>query len=277
MNLKTNSKTKNKTSKKALILPLLGTLLLGACTNSKSLKKDITKIIEANPEIIIASIKKNPEKYIMALNSAAKDAQIKTAKLREVEELKKLEESFNTPLVPVISKEDAIRGQMSAPITLVEYSDFECPYCARGTQVVDQLRAKYGKKIKVIYKHLPLDFHKQAMISAKYFEAIKLQSTEKAYRFHDELFSNQRKLQKGESYLKEIAKTLNINMTKLTADIESDIVAAKIKKDSMEANKFGFSGTPGFILNGVAVRGAYPSSHFEKIINELIKRRKLTI
>lgn len=266
-----------KTHKILFPLTLSASLLFASCSTEKQLKKDIAKVLEENPELVISSIKKNPEKYIMALNSAAKQASQKMAQKRQQEELHQFEKSLDNPITLTINKDDAIRGAMSAPITLVEFSDFQCPFCSRGNNVVDQLRAKYGSKIKFVYKHLPLDFHKQALISAKYFEAIKLQSQEKAFKFHDELFKKQRKLENGEKFLKEIAKSLNVNMSKLSKDIHSKVVEKKISTDVQQAHQLGFQGTPGFLLNGVPVKGAYPLAHFEKIIDELVKRRKLKI
>src|SRR5690606_24383889 len=130
-------------------------------------------------------------------------------------------------------------------IQIVEYSDFECPYCSRGYQTVKQLLKDYEGKIEFVYKHLPLSFHPQAMIASQYYEAIRLQSEDKAIKFHDEIFENQTKLRQGETFLKSIAKKVGANMTKLAKDINSDEVKNRIKEDEAEAAKFGFQGTPG--------------------------------
>ena len=110
------------------------------------------------------------------------------------------------------------------------------------------------------------------MISAQYFEAIRLQNEEKAFKFHDEIFNNQRKLKNGKKFLDATAKKLGVNMGKLAKDVKSKEVQERIKQDMAEAAKFGIQGTPGFVLNGIAVRGAYPPSHFDKIVKELKKR-----
>ena len=107
------------------------------------------------------------------------------------------------------------------------------------------------------------------MISSQYYEAIRLQSEEKAFEFHDQIYKNQSKLRTGEAFLKKLAKDLKVNMTKLAKDVQSKEVKERIEADIAEANKFGFQGTPGFILNGVPVKGAYPLSHFEGIIEKL--------
>ena len=157
-----------------------------------------------------------------------------------------------------------------AKITIVEYSDFQCPFCSRGYDTMKALEQKYGDKIRVIYKHLPLEMHPQAMPAAQYFEAIALQDHGKAQKFHDMVFENQQELnEKKEKFLDEAAKKVGADLAKVKKDIKTDAVNDRIKKDMAEAQKFGFSGTPGFLVNGIAVRGAVPPQHFESIIERL--------
>lgn len=252
-------------------------LALGALTGCTTSKDDLAKMMKENPEIITDAIKANPTKFIDALNEAVKSAQEGDAKKREEDEKKALEDSFNNPLAATIEDHDAIRGPKDAPLTLIEYSDFECPFCARGYNTVMELMKKYDGKIRFIYKHLPLNFHPQAMPAAKYYEAVRLQSEEKAWEFHDRIYKDQRKLQNGESFLKAIAKDLKVDMKKLEKDVKSDEIQKKIDGDMEEAAKFGFQGTPGFLLNGIPVKGAYPTSHFENLIEELKKRNKVSL
>jgi protein-disulfide isomerase len=257
------------------LLFVLGALFLAtSCTTSK---EDLSKMMKENPEIITDAIKANPTKFIDALNEAVKIAQEGEGKRREEDEKKQLEESFNNPLQPALGPDTVYRGNKDAPITLVEYSDFECPFCSRGFNTVMELMQKYEGKIRFVYKHLPLSFHPQAMPAAQYFEAVKMQSPEKAWKFHDAIYKNQRALQNGEKFLKEEAKKLGLDMKKLEADAKSEAVKTKIETDMAEAAKFGFQGTPGFLLNGVPVKGAYPTSHFDNIISELKKRGKINI
>lgn len=258
---------------KKSIFVLLAIAMLTACTSKDELKK----MLKENPEIITDAIKANPTKFIDALNEAVKSAQEGEGKRREEEEKKALEESFNNPLVAELRSDESFRGNKDAPITLIEYSDFECPFCSRGFATVMELMKKYEGKIRFVYKHLPLSFHPQAMPASQYYEAIRLQSPEKAWQFHDRVYSDQRKLQNGEAFLKSIAKDLKVDMKKLESDVKSKEVQARIDADIAEAGKFGFQGTPGFLLNGVPVKGAYPTSHFDGLIEELKKRGKLNI
>lgn len=257
---------------------LLSTVFLTtACQTSTVNKDELARTLKENPEILKQAILAHPAQYIETLQTAAKLAQDDLRKKQQEDEKTKLETSFNNPLVAVIRDDEAIRGTKGAPITLVEYSDFECPFCSRSYETVKKLLQKYEGKIQFVYKHLPLNFHEQAMISAQYYEAIRLQSNDKAFKFHDEVFQNQRKLKSGKAFLDEIAKKVGADMNRLKKDLESDKVKTRIAEDMSEAQKFGMEGTPGFLLNGVPIKGAYPEEYFEQILSELKQRGKLAI
>lgn len=263
---------------KKSLLALSSILVLSvSCTTQEKFEKRLTQTLENNPEILTKLIEKNPDKFIIAFQNAARQGQQKLAQRKKLEEQKQLEQSFNKPLVPVIRKDELIRGTKNAPITIVEYSDFECPFCSRGFTTVETILKKYEGKVQFIYKHLPLSFHPNAMVAAKYYEGLRLQNEDVATKFHDEIFKNQRKLKSGEKFLKAISKKLGADMKKLAKDINSTVVSERISEDMKEAAKFGMEGTPGFLVNGVPIRGAYPASKFVEIINELEKRGKLKI
>ena len=255
---------------------VLSSLLFG-CLSDKQLAEKMKKAMKEDPSILTEAVKENPAEFIQALQKAAEDARGELAKKRQEEEEKRFNNSFDQPLQPVIRKDETIRGTRGAPLVLIEYSDFECPFCKRGFETVQSLLKKYKGKIQFVYKHLPLNFHKNAMLASQYYEAIRLQSEEKAFKFHDEIYLNQTKLKKGEKFLKPIAQKLKVNMTKLKKDIKSKKVNDRIAEDQKEAAKFGISGTPGFILNGVPVRGAYPVDHFERIIAKLKEKGKVKL
>lgn len=262
---------------KTFLLLLASALFFSCQPKGKVTVKEIGEMLKNNPSIVTDVIKEHPAKFIEALNSAVKLAQGDQKKKAEMAEKKQLEESFNNPLVPSIRKDELIRGTKGAPLTLVEYSDFECPFCKRGYETVISLLEKYKGKIQFVYKHLPLSFHQHAMPASRYYEAIRLQSEEKAIKFHDGIFKDFSKIKSGEKFFKSIAKRLSVNMKKLEADLNSDIVKKRIDEDLAEAKKFGFQGTPGFLLNGIPVKGAYPPSHFDGIVDELKKRGKINL
>lgn len=257
--------------KTTLLLALL--LMFAGCVSESQIKDMLKK----NPAILTDAIKENPDKFIDALNEAVKKAQKGQAKRREDAEKKKLEEAYKNPLKPEIREDELIRGNKDGKIVIVEYSDFECPFCSRAFGTVTKLLEEYKGQVKFVYKHLPLSFHPNAEPASRYYEALRLQSHDKAIKFHDELYKNQRKIQSGEKFFKKVAKQIGANMSKLAKDIKSDVVQKRIDEDKAEAAKYGFQGTPGFTVNGIPVKGAYPYSHFVKIIDELKKRGMLKL
>lgn len=250
--------------KSKLLWGALAALVMTSCTS----KQQIEKAIEENPEIVFNAIKKNPKKFVEVVNEAVRTAQEGSREDEAKEESTRLEEEFKNPKQPVVEAGRVIFGKKDAPITIIEYSDFQCPYCGRGYTTVKEVMKEYGDKVRVVFKHLPLDFHPMAMPAAKHFEAIAIQDPVKAEKFHDEVFSNQTKLnQEGDKFLKAAAKKVGANLAKLEKDLKSDAVMARIKADMDEAKKFEFSGTPGFLINGISLRGAYPAPEFKKIID----------
>jgi protein-disulfide isomerase len=105
------------------------------------------------------------------------------------------------------------------------------------------------------------------MPAAQWLEAVSIQSPEKAWKFHDILFENQDKL--GVDFFKKTAKDLGVDVERCEQDAESQAVKDRIAADVEEAKKYGFNGTPGFLLNGIPVKGAYPVEYFEDIIKKL--------
>lgn len=257
------------------LLPIL--LVLSGCISDKQMSEQVKKVIKEDPSILTDAIKAHPYEIMTALNQAAHDAQQQSAKDEADREKKELEKAFDSPLQPKLTEADPIRGNKDGPIVLVEYSDFQCPYCARGYTTVKSFLDKYPGKVKFVFKHMPLDFHPFAMPAAKYYEAIRMQSPEKAFQFHDKIFSNQDKLKDGEKFLDSIAKELKVDIAKAKKDMNSPEVKAKIDADIAEAQSFGIQGTPGFVLNGVPIRGAYPVTYFEEIVNKLKEKGKVQL
>ena len=225
----------------------------------------LQKTLEQNPNILVNAIKKNPDAIVGAINDAAK----KQADARAAGQQQNTREAeFANPKQPEIGENRVIFGPKDAPVTIVEYSDFECPFCSRGYNTLKELMGKYPGKIRVLYKHLPLNFHPLAEPAARYYEAIALQDHKKAAQFHDKLFEQQGQLKtEGQAMLDRLAKEVGANVTKLAKDKDSQQVTDIINADKAEAAKFGFSGTPGFLINGVSIKGAYPAAEFQKVID----------
>ena len=245
-------------------------LAVSACAPSAS---QLKQAIEKDPSIVFVAIEKDPEKFIEIVNAAAQNAQRKAQAKAQEDETKSRDTEFANPLKPDISEGRVVFGKADAPITIVEYSDFQCPFCSKGYNTVKQVQAEYKDQVRIIFKHLPLDFHPLAMPAAQYFEALAKQGGDKAEKFHDAIFQNQAELNaKKEAFLKDAAKKTGADMKKLEQDLKDPSIMARITKDIEEAKKFNITGTPGFIINGVSLRGAYPAEEFKVIIDKHLKK-----
>ena len=232
----------------------------------------VEKIIKEKPEMVFEAIKAKPLEFFDVIREAEQKARIaaneRRAKELEVERGK----YFKDPLKPVVEKNRTIFGNKDAAITIVEYSDFQCGYCSKAHGTLKQLKEKYGDKVRVVYKHLPYQ-RPYGRPAAEYFEAIAMQDSRKAEKFHDYIFENQGQLRSGgEDFLKKAAKQVGANIRRISKDRKSDQVQKRIEADMAEARKFTFSGTPGFLVNGVPLRGAQPMEEFVKVIDEWLSQ-----
>jgi protein-disulfide isomerase len=190
---------------------------------------------------------------------------------------RRMQEAYDNPVTPTLRPDDTFYGHPTAPLLLVVYLDFQCHYCARGERTVAALRTHYGDKLRVVYKHLPLGFHRQARRAAEYHEAVRLQSAEKALRFGRLLFAQQARVKEGDAFLEEMARVVGAEMTRLRADVDSRRVRDRISQDLQEARRFGIRGTPTYLINGVRLVGARSKAHFIKVVDELVRRKMVTL
>jgi len=246
-------------------------MALSACAPTA---KQIKEAIEKDPSIVFVAIEKEPDKFIEVVNKAAQDAQRKAQEKAMDEEKRQRDEEFKNPLKAEVEEGRVIFGNKNAKVTIIEYSDFECPYCSKGYNTVKEILNTYKDDVRVVFKHLPLPMHPEARPAAEYFEAVAKQSHEMAHKFHDLVFENQNELRgKKDAFLKDAAKKVGADLGKLAKDLKDESIAKRIDADSAEANKFNFSGTPGFIINGVSLRGAYPAQDFKEIIDRHLGKK----
>ena len=245
------------------IILLSTVVLFAACTPSKN---GLKKVLKENPDIIFDVIAENPDTFLEVVNKAAKEAQVRQRSKQASNEKEEFEKEFKNPKKPNIEKSMASQGPDDAPITIVEYSDFMCYYCMKGYNYINEVKKKYDGKIRFVYKHMPV-LSEISMTAAKYFEAIAQDSPKKAYKFHDYLFEHQDDLKsKKEKFLETATKKAGANLAKVKKMLNDESIVKRIEADMAEGRKFGFSGTPGFLVNGVSLRGAYPPEKFTEII-----------
>lgn len=232
-------------------------------------QKRVSEIMEKHPEILAQFIKSHPTQVVQAFESAIELARNEQELRRLEEERLMRERAMKIHYNPEIRADELIRGTPGAALVLVMYFDFECLSCAKGANTVQLLLQEYPGQLQVIYKHLPQQMHANAMISAKYYEALRLQNEEFAVSFHDKLFERQHELRRGESFLKQMARGIGADLRRLAIDIESEAILERIEQDRMEAREFGLRGTPSFLLNGIPITGAYPPERFHELISAL--------
>ncbi len=165
------------------------------------------------------------------------------------------------------------RGPVSAPIVLVEYTDYQCPYCSRAQPTIDAVMERYDGQVRHVFKNLPLPMHQQAQLAGE--AALCAQDQGKFWEFHDWLFENQRTMNR-ESMITE-AGELGMNADLFTACISDGTYQAKVDADMKEARGFGITGTPGFMINGRVLTGAQPLEAFEAIIDEELTLKGIEI
>ena len=163
-------------------------------------------------------------------------------------------EAQNKPLSPEVAAELAAGdvasfGAKDAKVTVVEFSDFQCPYCTRAANAADEIKKKYGDKVRIVFRHFPLSFHKEAHLAAQASLAANAQG--KFWEYHDKLFANQKAM--FEADLKKYAKELKLNMKKFNAALANKTYAAAVDADMKLGEKVAVSGTPTMFVNGQRV------------------------
>jgi protein-disulfide isomerase len=210
-----------------------------------------------------------------ALKAQLREAikQTQTRQLREdyIKQLRsdnKVVVLLSPPRVQVAHDPKRLRGNAKAPVMIVEFSDYQCPFCHQVEPTVKAVLAKYGDKISLSYRDFPLTaIHSQAMISAEASRCAEEQG--KFWEYHDQLFTSS-KLEKDD--LIGYARNLKLDDKQFESCLTSEKYKADIEKDEQDGRKVGVNGTPGFFINGVFVNGAKPESEFTGIIDDELGR-----
>ena len=164
------------------------------------------------------------------------------------------------------------KGSDDALVTIVEWSDFQCPYCSRVGPTIAQLEKEYGDKLRVAFKHNPLGFHQRALPAALAAEAAGKQG--KFWEMHDKLFANQKEL--TDENFEAWAKELGLDVAQFKKDMADPKLKEKVTGDQKTGAPIGVTGTPAFFINGRFLSGAQPVENFKKLVDEeLTKAEKL--
>lgn len=278
-------KTRNSSSLGFLALIMATMLGVAACAPSAP---QLKKVVEDNPDILYAAMRKDPVKFLEVVNEVAEKA-------KTLKEAQQFEEGFKDPKQAAIDEARLWEGPKDAAVTIIEYSDFQCPYCKQGHETINDVMKEYAGKVRVLFKNYPIDrLHPQARKIARLYEAIGTKDKAKAIEFKNYIFQNQesftpndseKKSKSEEEFMSKYNKRVDADLAKVLKKFgfdfaemkkigDSEAVTKTINDDGAEAQKFGFSGTPGFLVGGVPVRGAYPIEAFKQIIDRHLAAKK---
>lgn len=169
------------------------------------------------------------------------------------------------------------KGPANAKVTIVEYSDFQCPFCSRGYQTLEnQVLKEYGDKVKFIYKNFPLPMHPWAEPAAVAAECAKEQKPEAFWALYKFYFENQKDLtaQNIKEKSLEVLKDSGIDAAKFSDCVDNKKTLDKVKAEQAEGGSVGVQGTPAFIINGRLISGAQPFDNFKAVIDDELARAK---
>ncbi|MBU4375006.1 DsbA family protein [Patescibacteria group bacterium] len=236
-------------------------------TNKKTIIAIIAVCVLAVCVLLFFFLSKKTSTFIMKNDVSSGPSQennieedgIKAANLQAVQEA---ESQIAAQPVKSISSEDHFLGNLDAPIQLIAYSDFACPFCLEFNDTIGRITEEFGDKVAVAFRHFPLAAHAYAMPAAIASECAAEQG--KFWEMHDKLFeNNQEKIFHSEQFKKDAAD-IGLNAAKFNQCLETEKYKNKIQDQILEARNFGVSGAPASFVNGEPLPGAYQFEDFTR-------------
>jgi protein-disulfide isomerase len=168
------------------------------------------------------------------------------------------------------TRDNPSKGPEKAKVTIVEFSDFQCPFCSRASGTLAQVLAAYPKDVKLVWRHLPLPMHDNAALAAEAAQEAFAQGGNSAFwKYHDLLFQNQKAIARPD--LERYARELDLDMARFNRALDSHEHGPQIRRDSDEAQRAGIASTPGFVINGYFLSGAHPFDVYDRLIQRALK------
>ena len=216
----------------------------------KALEEKILKVIREHPKDIMEAV--------VGYQRSQAEKRMKSAETRLQEQAAQLK-------AEEVLADSPLRGKVGSRLVLIEFSDFQCPYCAKAYATVQQFMVAHGQEVALVYKHLPLgEMHPEATNAALASWAAQQQG--KFWEFHDAMFSSPDRL--GDAYYGEVAKKLGLDLARFNKDRVSEAAQAAVQRDLDLAKKLNIQATPQFLLNTHPITGAAPLEEFEKVLGE---------
>ena len=246
------------------------------------LKQEVeSKVAPVTPEEQKAFYEQNKQRYFANVPEAEALRQIEIGlgqqrmQQRRQEYAQTLRQKANVrilldpPRTQVSADDDPFKGPASAPVTIIEFSDFQCPFCSRVNPTLARLRDRFGDSVRIVFRDMPiLQIHPQAAKAAE--AATCAHDQKKFWEMHDLLFANQQRLDVDS--LKAHASTLGLDAAAFATCLDSGKYANEWQKDSSDAAAAGVQSTPAFFINGRPVVGAQPYEAFAEIVAEELGR-----
>jgi len=225
---------------------------------------EIQKVYDDNKQALGGQTLEQVKPRIVAYLEQQKAEDRGTAFVNELKAKYKTTIALRPPVVKVAADGRPSRGPADAPITIIEFSDYECPFCKRAEASVEQVLKAYPDKVKLVYRDYPLPMHPNARPASEAAACANAQG--KFWEYHKKLFDNQTAL--GKDKLKAYAQELGLDRAKFDKCLDSSEFKAKVDQDVEAASKVGVSGTPAFFINGRMLSGAQPFEKFKEVIDE---------
>jgi len=222
-------------------------------------KKEVRDIIKNNPQLIFEALEGHEEQLYDLLQLGLEKKKKSRIRKGRLEQLK-------NPKVPALHPDRPVWGNPTGKIQIVVFSDFQSASCAKAEKTIQKLLQE-NPGIGYRYRHNPLGLHKMSLPAARYYEALALQSQDKAKKLNRLILQNRIAIKKyGTAKLDELAKACGADMAQLKRTLNSPQIKARINADVKEARRFGFTASPVFLVNGVTVTGAAPLEEFEEVL-----------
>ena len=164
---------------------------------------------------------------------------------------------------------DPMRGPSTAKVTIVEFSDFQCPFCAAATLEVAKIQKKYPTQVRVVFKQFPLDIHSQAHVAAE--AALAAQAQGKFWQLHDIMYAHFREINR--TRILAWANQIGIDMTRFEADLQSHKFVARVDDEEKQGEQAEVEGTPTFFINGHKLNAAFDVATISPLIDEALKKQ----
>jgi protein-disulfide isomerase len=229
--------------------------------------EQVQAFYEGNKNRIRQPLEKVSEQITSYLHQQAQE-QRRQALLKELQPHYPVTVALRAPTVEVATEGEPFLGPTSAPVTIVEFSDFQCPYCRQAQSTLKQLMAAYEGKIKLVFRDFPLrNIHPQAQKAAEAAQCAAEQ--QKFWPYHDRLFAST-SLQMDD--LKKFAQELELNMEQFTSCLDSSKSAAGIDADMQAGQQAGVNATPTFFVNGYPLSGAASYERFKELVDTALEQ-----